>query len=141
MKAAERSHDLSAATDVAPEAGAAVVPNFFDGFFGDADFGEAFTRCLQRRSDVAPIVSFEPQASIKNEAFEFTGFRMETGGLFLTVGATIDQPARYFRSAKRIYWVLAGKSGDRRLAPVSNHATLALAAEMLMTIYAECCVL
>lgn len=101
----------------------------------------ALTSALNQRRDVSPIGVWSWAELAEGVPFTPTDFGMETNDIRLLVMTSASRPPGLLARKRRNYWVFAGLRGEDRLFPLSCHSSLALAAELLMLAYAECCLL
>jgi hypothetical protein len=101
----------------------------------------ALTRALNQRRDASPIGLWSWAELAEGVPFTPTDFGMETNDIRLLVMTSASRPPGLLARKKRNYWVFAGPRGEERVFPLSCHSSLALAAELLMLAYAECCLL
>lgn len=106
-----------------------------------AEILAALVRALNQRRDASPIGIWSWPEIAEGVPFTPTDFGMETADIRLLVMTSVSSPPRLLARRTRNYWVFAGLRDDERLFPLSCHASLALAAELLMLAYAECCLL
>jgi hypothetical protein len=117
-------------------------PSFPDHDLVSKRHREAIGACIDNRRDKAPLPTNAWPALFEQSAVAWTGFTMTTAELQYRVGATRLPRQGLLGRQPRIYWVVAGDvSAEFPTTPLSCHESLALAAEMLMAIYADTCAL
>lgn len=102
----------------------------------------AICACLRKRRDVDPVAREDWPDILGKSQLEWTGFTMATSRLKLRAAVSSPPRPSLLHRSKRLYWVFAGETDaefpDR---PLSCHLSLALAAEMVLALYGEVCVL